>query len=227
MRDDIAAAYLQWRASEPVQPLVEVSEKLGIDFDHGREESIERMVEAEIGKGKQSTHSASLVLLHAVIDALLLDYIKVLTLIAEDDFAQYLPEKQIPLKDALDQERETIVRGVVDRWYSKEADRLPLPEKFELLFRQCRHADDYSPVPGFKLDGSLLRRIDKARNDIIHHKGLGTPLPSIQDDLEYLVSAVEYCTRMIHDSYNLDFDFGVSARMRLGIDPDSVSSAAP
>src|ERR1700733_5531237 len=161
------------------------------------------MTESAIKNARAAIDAASLVFAQSVLDDCVWSYLKVCSLTSPADWEPIIAEKKASFAEYFgrphDEMRDAVIREKVEQI---ERD-FSLPKKVDLLFRLCTPPKGYTPIDGYIYDRDRLEEIDDARHGIIHRNGLGKPVQSIDEDLDFIWKTANYLLALVNHKYGV------------------------
>lgn len=175
-------------------------------LDEGFAEKTAALMKTQsLKNARASVDAASLVFAHSYLDANAMDYLRVTALASPDDWTEDLLAKTVSV-------REVLVSGPDAILEEKLAKRLndleyeSLLRKVDALFARCRPPSEWSPMDNYEFEADRLRRLDDLRHEIMHGEALGIPIPTIDEDLEYLRRTAWFLMGLVNLRYGLQVD---------------------
>ena len=157
-------------------------------------------------------NSSSLVLAHSLVDALVNDLLNITAIVAMPFWEASIQDKSVKLRDAqsvqnLDDLRRIIVTKSIDEFARTKS----LADRVDRIHAICSpkesgcSGEGYSIncVDGFTYKRTKLKEIDRARQKIIHHKGVTDELPNIQEQIVFLGLMLQNLCVLMARSYRL------------------------
>jgi hypothetical protein len=164
-----------------------------------------RMTEGVVLNAHAAIDAASIVMAQSILDDCAWSYLKVCAMVAPEDWQAQIDARKIDLKAVREQKYEDLRDGVIEARL-EHIGRESVLVKIDLLFSLCRPPADYAPINNYAYDRDRLERIDRARHGIIHENGFGTPLPMIDEDLEFISKSAWFVMGLVNQKYGLQLD---------------------
>jgi hypothetical protein len=155
-----------------------------------------REAEWSLASTRASVDAASLVFAHSVVDASATGFLRVASMIAPEDWQEFLDNKKWSVAEVREQGYDKLFRGLVFDEMVQIERNLSLPKKGQRLKQLCR--------PDRNIEGyeeAQLERVDRLRHDIIHGAALGQEISTIDADLELLERLGWYFFQIVHQRY--------------------------
>ncbi len=166
----------------------------------------EKATEQLVTSINSAIDGASLVYVHAFLEAITFDYLKVVALTEPSAYQHFIKDKKVSITDTqnlnADQIREKAIKEVLKEWEIK-----PLIFKIDKLFALCPPPESFSPIKDFTFDNERMKRLDSARHDVAHHDGIHKPIPNIEEELRFLNQCCLYLGRLVIEKYHYTVDW--------------------
>jgi hypothetical protein len=148
-----------------------------------------------------TAEASCIVFAHSMLDAAVLDYCRVSAMINAEDWSEWVEDDRFTLRQLRQTDTDGLLTEAVER-FMKKLNYKSLLNKIEALQKVCQPGsaeirEDY------KFDGDRIRRIDDLRIAIVHKEALGSRIPTLADDLEYLWETNLYLSGLIAHRYGL------------------------
>lgn len=163
--------------------------------------SVHRVLETSVN----SLDAATILFAHSMIDGAAFDYCRVTALHAPEDWESDFSTKQVPLSVVRKMPFEEI-RDAKLREALRALERESLREKIDRLHARCRPPNGWSPMNGYVFDLGRIEGLDRLRQEIVHGKALGQPIPNVDDEFDYMNRTCLYFMGLVNLKYNLKID---------------------
>lgn len=163
------------------------------------------MTEGVIVNAYAAINASCIVMAQSILDDCAWSYLRVCSLIAPDDWQAQVDARKIDLKSVREQSYEDLRDGLIQARVD-QIERESLLTKIDLLFALCRPPADYAPLNNYLYDRARLERIDGERHAVIHGNGFVTPLPMIEDDLDYISKSAWFVMGLVNQRHDLQID---------------------
>lgn len=166
----------------------------------GSKETIVKLTEIGIDAVLES---ASLVVIHAILDGAVMDLCRISALCAPDEWESELSNKQIALSDF----RNATYQQLRDRKLSEyllSLDRQSLLNKIDRLLAKCQPAA--APDCPYRYDKHRMLQLDQLRHEIVHGDGLMAMKPVSASDLEYLRDTFMWLAVQVRRKFQLNVE---------------------
>jgi hypothetical protein len=174
-----------------------------------KDKFVELGVQVALQTSVNSMDAATILFAHSMVDGAVFDYCRVTALHAPEDWESDFSNKQVPLsvmrKMSFEEIRDTKLKETL-----KALERESLSEKIDRLHARCRPPSGWSPMHGYVFDLGRIERLDRLRQEIVHGKGLGQPIPNAEDEFDYMHRSCLYFMGLVHLKYNLKIDPSIS-----------------
>lgn len=160
------------------------------------------MTRRTIEQASVSVDAASIVFTHSVLDAAALDYCKVTALVAPKDWEASLEQRQVTLGEVSKEGYEAVLGKKLSSLL-EQLERESLIKKVELLFARCQPPTGFAPIGHYTFDMNRLKWLDNLRHAIIHGQGLGAPIASAADEVEFLMKTSLFLMCLINEKYGM------------------------
>jgi hypothetical protein len=163
-----------------------------------------------------SVDAASLVFAHTILDDSLSSFVEMTTELAPAFWQKRVAKKTFELADLVEHTREDLVGAAIKNeiWGVKRNESLL--KKATLLHEVCRLTPK-ARSPAYQFDEDILRKIDKARQDIVHGDLLGKEIPDIEGKLQYLQNTGYYFFFMMNEAFGLRLDSEAISHIAKGL----------
>lgn len=161
-----------------------------------------KLITKNLNSYQASIDASSIILAHSALDCAAIDYCRVVKLIAPTDWERFIQNRKTPLSDLKQFIYEEILNEKLEK-YLEELDHQSLLKKIDKLFQLCQPNSDFSPIFNYTFDRDKLEKIDEIRNDIVHGKGLLSPLTTCDEDIIYLRDTSIFVMALVNIKYDL------------------------
>lgn len=157
-------------------------------------------------------NSSSLVLVHSLVDALVNDLLNITAIVARPFWEASHQDRSVKLRDVHSaQNLDDLRRAIVTKSLDEFARTKSLADRVDRIHTICSPKESgcsgerYSLncVEGFTYERAKLEEIDRARQNIIHHKGVTDDLPNIQEQIVFLGLMMQNLCVLMGRSYGL------------------------
>lgn len=149
-----------------------------------------------------SIDAASLVFAHSLLDASVLDYCKVCSIVCPRDFEPFVINKRTELKTVKEKTYDEILELEIDE-YLRNLEKESLIKKLDLLFGLCKPPAGYAPMKDYAYDRPKIIQLDDLRHSNVHGDGTIKPLLNGNEDIRYLEKTFYFLTPLVHDRYGV------------------------
>jgi len=164
-----------------------------------------QMTEGVLLNAHAAIDASSIVMAQSILDDCAGSYLKVCSVIAPEDWRDKVDAKKVDLKSvrerSYDDLRDELIRARID-----QIERESVLTKIDLLFSLCTPPVDYAPLNNYAYDRARLERIDGERHAVIHGNGFVTPLPTIEEDLDYISKSAWFVMGLVNQKHGLQID---------------------
>jgi hypothetical protein len=164
-----------------------------------------QMTEGVIINAHAAIDASSLVMAQSILDDCAWSYLKVCALIAPEDWRGQIDARKVDLKTVREQSYEDLRDGLIQARVD-QIERESVLVKIDLLFSLCKPPADYAPLNNYAYDRARLVRIDGERHAVIHENGFVTPLPTIEEDLDYISKTAWFVMGLVNQKHGLRID---------------------
>lgn len=149
--------------------------------------------------------AASLVFAQSIVDDAAWSYLKVCAMVDPAPWEVQIDDRKIRVKDLKARSYEDIRAELIEARL-KQIGRESLLTKIDLLFKLCPPPKDFAPLNNYIYDRSRVEKLDGQRHNMIHENGFGTPLPALEEDLEYLYKTACFLMGLVNKKHGLMID---------------------
>lgn len=149
--------------------------------------------------------AASLVFAQSIVDDAAWSYLRVCAAVDPATWEDQIDDRKIGVKDLKMKSYEDIRADLVEARL-KQIGRKSRLTKIDLLFKLCPPPKDFAPLNNYSYDRARIERIDSQRHSMIHENGFGTPLPTLEEDLEYLYKTAWFLMDLVNKKHGLQLD---------------------
>ena len=146
--------------------------------------------------------AASLVFAQSIVDDAAWSYLKVCAMVDPAAWEGQIDDRKVGVKDLKAKSYENIRAELIEARL-KQIGRESLVTKIDLLFKLCPPPKDFAPLNNYTYDRSRIEKIDGQRHNMIHENGFGTPLPTLEEDLEYLNKTAWFLMGLVNKKHGL------------------------
>jgi len=146
--------------------------------------------------------AASLVFAQSIVDDAAWSYLKVCAVLDPAAWEDQIEERKVGVKHLKAKSYEDIRAELIEARLM-QIGRESLLSKIDLLFKLCPPPKDFAPVNQYTYDRSRIEKIDGQRHNMIHENGFGTPLQTLQKDLEYLNRTAWFLMGLVNRRHGL------------------------
>jgi hypothetical protein len=149
--------------------------------------------------------AASIVFAQSVLDDCALSLLRVCALASPADWEQFVKDRKVDFNSVKEKSSDTIREELVNA----KIDQLgmeSLKKKIDILFALTKPEPDFDPVNNYKYDVDQLERIDKLRQAVIHHGGIGKAFTGVEGDLQYIKKTVSFLIALVNKKYGVRID---------------------
>jgi hypothetical protein len=161
------------------------------------------MTEGAIKGARNAIDAASLVFAQSVLDDCAWSYLKVCSLANPADWEPIIAEKKASFAAYYGKPHDVIRDEVIQEKLKQIERDCSLPRKVDLLFQLCTPPKGYAPINSYAYDRDRLEKIDDLRHAIIHRNGLGKPVQSLDDDLDFIWKTANYLLALVNQKYGV------------------------
>ena len=162
------------------------------------------MTEQAVSTYRQTLDAASLVFTHSILDAAMLDCLRICALLAPNDWLAPLKDKKVGIGDAASRPFVELLGEAIDTELTR-LERQSLLAKIDRLFQLCKPNKQCLLTNGFRFDRDRLLRLDNLRHEIVHTPGKPQPFSSLHQDLEFMQNCGMHVFAMLNECFNLRF----------------------
>jgi hypothetical protein len=146
--------------------------------------------------------AASLVFAQSVVDDTAWSYLKVCATVDPTAWEGQIEDRKVGVKDFKTRSYEDVRAELIEARL-KQIGRESLLTKIDLLFKLCPPPKDFEPLNNYTYDRSRIEKLDGQRHNMIHENGFGTPLPTLEEDLEYLNKTAWFLMGLVNKKHGL------------------------
>lgn len=169
----------------------------------GVEAFASKVAEIHSSNYQVSVDSASIILAHSILDSVAFDCIRVIEKVAPlEDWEPFVSKRQISLEDLKGLNYETACNVKICK-YIEDLERRSILEKIDKLFEICKPAADFSFVKNYKYDRERVDAFDNLRHEIIHGKGLSSPVQGCEKEIEYTKRTSSFLMGLVYKKYGV------------------------
>ncbi|NQU05901.1 MAG: hypothetical protein HQ568_07395 [Calditrichaeota bacterium] len=148
---------------------------------------------------------ASIIFMHATIDAIILECLRICSLIDPNGWKDRLSKRQANLGDIESSSYEDILKIHIARDLEK-LERESLLVKIDLLMSLCKPQNGYAPIEQYKYDRNRIENIDSLRHSYVHDESFPVVNIGIEKDLKYLEKTGLYFCVLLNGAYGIQMD---------------------
>lgn len=197
----VHADYINRIAEDPeYQKIIVKADGSPSGWDRATKEQIQTAItDLAVNNARAAIDAASLVFAQSILDDCVLSYLRVCALAAPEDWDQYFKDRKIAFSElgkTREQLRAELIESKIEQlgWES-------IARRIETLFQLCKPPAGFAPIGNYAYDRERLEKIDKRRQAIIHKDGLGDPIETIANDLEYVSKTVNFLMALVNQKY--------------------------
>ena len=157
-----------------------------------REGLVERrpreMTEAAVNDFRHTLHAASLVFAHSILDAAMLDCLKVCATAASTDWVELLRDKKVSLGEVEKSSFSGLLAEAIEAELAR-LERQSLLAKVDRILQLCRPDKEVYLTNGFRFDRDRLAQLDSLRHEVVHAPGGRWSFTNILEDLQFMQSS--------------------------------------
>lgn len=164
-----------------------------------------KMAGVQVESYQKAIDAASLVFAHSILDDTTLEYCRVSSLIAPNDWEDVVIKKKVTVEEVKTKPYEAILKDLISE-YIVELDKKSLLDKIDNLFKICRPPSGFSRMKNYSFDRGRIEALDKMRHGIIHGDGPIITLPNGQEDIWYMNQTGHHLMSLVNNKYDLRID---------------------
>ena len=146
--------------------------------------------------------AASLVFAQSIVDDAAWSYLKVCATVDPAAWEGQIDDRKVGVKDLKAKSYEDIRAELIELGSSRLVANHSSQNR--------PHVPSSAPAEGFRAaqqlrshDRSEIEKIDGQRHNMIHENGFGTPLPTLEEDLEYLKKTAWFLMGLVNKKHGL------------------------
>ncbi|OGI68881.1 MAG: hypothetical protein A2W18_08545 [Candidatus Muproteobacteria bacterium RBG_16_60_9] len=177
------------------------------------------MTKSMVATHREVLDAAALVIAHSILDATLLECLRLCALADPSDLVSRLKDRKISFSQAVSTSLSKLLAHAINDEL-KAFERQSMLFKIDRLFEYCRPTRVDFFTDGFRFDHTRMKTLDEKRHLIVHVPGDRQHFDSINSDLEFMNKSGLYMFLMIADRYHLRMTgdtFLAALKNRLGL----------
>ena len=202
LRDQIRAEMTRILADEGASEFVDIEGLKSADL-HAR--VVEGVAAFQVNSATWAVDAATVVFAHSIVDNAATQYLRVAALAAPHDWAPFLDQRKLPLRDMRERNYAEVLREKINGELD-DLSRQSLTKRIDRLHALCPPTPNLRDDFDYAFDGGRIERFDKDRQDVVHGDRLGVPFPNLHDDLRYLKQTTSYFMALVALRHNLKLD---------------------
>ena len=177
-----------------------------VEFFGGPEAMAASMTQAKITTLRQLVDLASIVVMHAALDAALTDLCRLAAALSPVDWEARLAEKTVRMAQLSGGATYESLRAQKLEDHLDALAKDSVLKRADALFAVCSPAAGFSPSTSFTWDRSELARIDQLRHDLAHGRVLAPPAEEVEKDIEFVIQTGLFFFAMLNATYGIKMD---------------------
>jgi len=163
------------------------------------------MAGAQVETFQKAIDAAFLVFAHSILDDTALEYCRVCSLVAPNDWEDVVIKKKVNVEEVKKKPYDAILKELINE-YIVELDKKSLLDKVDNLFKICRPPGGFSNMKNYSFDRGRIEALDKMRHSIIHGDGPIITLPNGKEDIWYMNQTGHHLMSLVNNKYDLRID---------------------
>ena len=177
-----------------------------VEFFGGPEAMAASMTQAKITTLRQLVDLASIVVMHAALDAALTDLCRLAAALNPADWEARLADKTVKMAQLREGATYESLRAEKLGDHLDALAKDSVLKRADALFAACSPAAGYSLSTSYTWDRSELARIDQLRHDLAHGRILAPRPGEVEKDLEFIIQTGLFFFGMLNATYGIKMD---------------------
>lgn len=163
------------------------------------------MASSQVNTFQIAIDAASLVFAHSILDDTALEYCRITSLIAPNDWEGSVTKRKVDVAEVKTKPYDSILRELIDD-YMLELENKSMLAKIDKLFAICQPPAGFSRMKDYSFRRDQIEMLDKMRHDIVHGDGAVHTLPNGGDDIWYMNQTCHHLMALVNNKYSLRID---------------------
>lgn len=153
---------------------------------------------------RQTLDAASLVFTHSILDAAMLDCLRICALLAPSEWLVTLKDKKVGIAEAASRPFAELLGEAISTELTR-LERQSLIAKIDRLFQLCKPNKQSFLTNGFRFNRDRLLKLDELRHEVVHVPGKPQPFVSLHQDLGFMQNCGMHIFAMLNERFSLQF----------------------
>ena len=177
-----------------------LEERKELNFGHDPALLAKMTSESTTQKSSMMAEAAYLVFTHSIVDALLFELLRVISLLKPETWETKL-KKKLSLEELKGKSYEELRKSLLDKYLKNEVEMGSLVFKAELILNFCGSPIRAEFLENYTFDRGKLEEANNLRRETVHGVYLGQLIPAADQSIEYLEETGLYFTWLLSKSF--------------------------
>jgi hypothetical protein len=166
----------------------------------------QKMTNSQTSSFRSIVDAASLVFMHAALDAAVTDLCRLAAILAPVDWLHWLKETKVTLAEARVSSPESLLATKLES-HLKTLDRESLLTRIDRLFALCKPEPETELITGYVFDRGRVEELDKLRQTVMHSaEGARIAIPDCESAIQFLFQTGLHLWAMLNKKYGVKMD---------------------